>query len=211
MDIHVKINQGRRLVDVPTSTGDYLTRIESPLFLLLLRRRLRHTLPLSKCICGCGHSTNTLGHHRTACSRTGGAWKKRICCGKLRHRGFAAKMAGGSPPICSGATWIWGCPRQVTEDAWRWSWTVCTLFGGVQLAVDASWVHSRATANQKEEPQIKMESHWQQLARDKERTHLELVGPGARSRLMASLWSRRLMVRGSQYFCSVVGQCRRQI
>ena len=145
MDIHVKINEGRRLVDVPTSTGDFFTRIESPLFLVLLRRRLRHTLPLSKCICGCGHSTNTLGHHRTACSRTRECleeedllWKiaaARVCSeagGRVASTLFRHNMDLGLPSagdsrrlevVVDGLHPLWRCAvgQTVQSDPRKWT------------------------------------------------------------------------------------------
>ena len=59
--------------------------------------------------------------------------------------------------------------------------------------------------NQGEEPQIMMESHWQQFRRDKERTCPELVGFGARARQVL-LFGGRQMVRRNQDLCAVVGK-----
>ena len=70
-----------------TSPSSPLTRIESPLFRVLLQRRLRLPLPLSERICRCGLP-----------------WKVRL-------RGFAEKPVGASLQTCSCATWTTGAWR----------------------------------------------------------------------------------------------------
>ena len=107
-----------------TSPTSPLTRIESPLFRVLLQRRLRLPLPLSKRMCGCGHSIDSFGHHRAACSRTG-CLEEGDLLWRVRLRGSAEKREAASRPICSCATWISESRGQPTADGWRWSSTVC--------------------------------------------------------------------------------------
>ena len=77
------------------SPSSILTRIEAPLFRVLVQRRLRLPLPLSHRICGCGLSIDSLGHHRAACSRTGAFGKKRIRSGKRTCKGLQGSMRTG--------------------------------------------------------------------------------------------------------------------
>ena len=115
-----------------TSPSSPLTRIEAPLFRVLLQGRLRLPLPLSKRM-WCGHSIDSFGHHRAACSRTG----------VLGRRGFAGESA--ATRVCGeaggrvttnvfvrnmdlGVPWAADSRRlEVVVDG-------LPLFGGVQLA-----------------------------------------------------------------------------
>ena len=80
-------------VALMTSPSSPLARIESPLFQVLLQRRLRLQT-----------------HPRV--------WPLR----------GAEKPEGGSPPTCSCATRICGCPGQATAGVWRLLWTVSFSF-----------------------------------------------------------------------------------
>ena len=53
--------------------SNVFTRIESPLFRVLLQRRLRLPLPLSARQCRCGRPLDILGHHRARAPLFGGA------------------------------------------------------------------------------------------------------------------------------------------
>ena len=70
-------------VALTTTPSNLLTRIEPQLFRVLLLRRLRLPLPLSRRFCRCGRLLDSLGHHRAACSRVG----------VLGRRGFALESA----------------------------------------------------------------------------------------------------------------------
>ena len=71
-------------------------------------------------------------------------------------------------------TWIWSSRGQETPGAWRLSWTVC-LF----LAVPSSRHHVGLCTQADHDGVALAAAH-----RDKERTYPELVGPGARARLV---------------------------
>ena len=71
--------------------SNVFTRIESPLFRVLLQRRLRLALPLSARQCRCGRPLDIVGHHRAGCARAG----------FLGRRGFAVESAGAR--ICREA------------------------------------------------------------------------------------------------------------
>ena len=113
-----------------------LTRIEAPLFRVLVQRRLRLPLPLSQRICGCGLSIDPLGHHRAVCSRTGAL-----------GRGFALESALAR--VCREASgrvatnlFVRNMDLGVTRagDNRRLEVVVdgLPLFGGAQLAVDTT-------------------------------------------------------------------------
>ena len=57
---------GTAMSTVPTHQ---LVRTDSPLFRVLLSRRLRLPLLLVRCFCRCGRSIDVYGHHRLACAR----------------------------------------------------------------------------------------------------------------------------------------------
>ena len=61
------LNAGVALSTCPCSP---LSRIESPLFRVLLQRRFSLPFPLSNRICRCGLPNDQFGHHFAACSRT---------------------------------------------------------------------------------------------------------------------------------------------
>ena len=183
------------LVRVPflTSPTSPLTRTESPLFRVLLQRRLRLRLPLSKRMCGCGHSIDSFGHHHAACSRTG----------VLGRRGFAVERAAAREAGGRVANNMFvrnmdlGVPR--AADSRRLEVVVdgLPLFGGVQLAVDTTLVTAYGVALA--EPR-----------RTKERTYPELVGPGSRASGFGSGGGRQV-VRRSQDLRPSVGQGPRQV
>ena len=78
-------SQSGPLAGVPLSTtpSNFLSRIDSHLFRVLLLRRLRLPLPLSARQCRCGRPLDAFGHHRAACARAG----------VLGRRGFAVESA----------------------------------------------------------------------------------------------------------------------
>ena len=151
---------------------------------MLLQRRLRLLLPLSERICRCGHFIDSYGHHRAACSRTG----------VLGRRGFALESAAAR--VCREAggrvaanlfvrNMDLGLPRAGDNRRLEVVVDGLPLYGGAQLAVDTTLV-SALKGNG--EPRRGAENHdGVELAaarRDKERTYPELVGPGARARLV---------------------------
>ena len=195
-----------------TSPTSPLTRIESPLFRVLLQRRLRLPLPLSKRMCGCGHSIDSFGHHRAACSRTG----------VLGRRGFAVESAAAR--VCREAggrvatnmfvrNMDLGVPR--AADSRRLEVVVdgLPLFGGVQLAVDTTLVSAlkgdgvpRRGAADRDGVALA------EARRTKERTYPELVGPwfpGSSCGLGSG--GGRQVFRRSQDLRPSVGQGPRQV
>ena len=86
-------SQSGPLAGVPLSTtpANFLSRIDSHLFRVLLLRRLRLPLPLSARQCRCGRPLDAFGHDRAACARAG----------VLGRRGFAVESAGAR--ICREA------------------------------------------------------------------------------------------------------------
>ena len=86
-------SQSGPLAGVPLSTTpcNFLSRIDSHLFRVLLLRRFRLPLPLSARQCRCGRPLDTFGHHRTSCAGAG----------VLGRRGFAVESAGAR--ICREA------------------------------------------------------------------------------------------------------------
>ena len=115
------------------SPSSLLTQIESPLFRVLLQRRLRLPLPLSQRFCGCGHPYDSLGHHRAACSRTGILGRRGFAVESAAARVCAEKQEVGWLPICSCASWIWGCRVRATTGVSRLWWTVCSS------STDGNW------------------------------------------------------------------------
>ena len=160
-----------------------LTRIEAPLFRVLVQRRLRLPLPLSQRICGCGLSIDPLGHHR-ACSRTGA----------LGRRGFALESAlarvcreagGRVAPNLFVRNMDLGVPRagdnkrlEVVVDGFH-------LFGGAQLAVDTTLVSALKANGEPRRGAADRDGVALAAARRiKERTYPELFDPGRRARLV---------------------------
>ena len=110
-------------------TPSSLTRIEPPLFGVLLQRRLHLPFPLSIRICGCGRPLDSYGHHRETCGRTGVLGRRGpldgaaalICregCARvvpnmlMRNMDQDVPVAADAPRIGSGRRWIanvgWG-------------------------------------------------------------------------------------------------------
>ena len=163
-----------------------LTRIEPPLFRVLLQRRLHLPLPLSKRICGCGHPLDPYGHHRAACGRTGA----------LGRRGFPLESAaaricreGGARVVPNMLVRDMDLEVPVAADARRLEVVAdgLPLWGGVQLAVDATLVSAlRGDGNPRRGAATRDGVALTEARRAKERTYPELVGPGSRARLGGS-------------------------
>ena len=161
-----------------------LTRIESPLFRVLLQRRLHLPLSLSNRICGCGRPTDSFGHHRAACGRTG----------VLGRRGFplesmAARICreAGARVVPNMLVRNMDLAVPVAGDARRLEVVAdgLPLWGGVQLAVDTTLVSAlRGDGNPRRGAATRDGVALSEARRDKERTYPELVGPGARARLV---------------------------
>ena len=66
----------------------------SPLFRVLLLRRLQLRLPLTVRTCRCGRSLDALGHHRAACARAG-VLGRRDTQLRVWRQGFVGKLGGG--------------------------------------------------------------------------------------------------------------------
>ena len=174
-------NAGVALSTCPCSP---LSRIESPLFRVLLQRRLSLPLPLSNRICRCGLPNDQFGHHRAACSRTGLLGRRgfplesaaaRICReagGRVATNMFVRNMDLGAPNAADNRR------LEVVVDG-------LPLFGGVQLAVDTTLVSAvqgdgvprRGAANR--DGVALASARWK-----KARTYPELVATGARARLV---------------------------
>ena len=145
-----------------------LTRIKSPLFRVLFQRRL---------ICGCGRPTDSFGHHRAAGKKVvptrkhgsahlQGSWRP---CGS-EHAGPEHGLGSACGRRCktSGG----GCRR-------------IPPLGGVQLAVDTTLVSAlRGDGNPSRGAATRDGVALSEARRDKERTYPELVGLGARARLV---------------------------
>ena len=153
------------------------TRIESPLFRVLLQRRLRLPLPLSARQCRCGRPLDTFGHHRAACARAG----------VLGRRGFAVESAGaricreaGGRVVANAMVRDFDLADPDPGDRRRIEILAdgLPLFGGAQLAVDTTLVsalHCDGSA------------HGAVLVaarRRKERTYPELANPRGSARLV---------------------------
>ena len=113
-----------------------VSKMDSEPYRVLLLRRLRLPLPFTVRTCRCGRPLDVFGHHRAACSTVG----------VLGRRGFAAENAIAQ--ICrEGGP---GCPRtlcsetshptEATHDRLEVIAEGLTLFGGSQLATDATVV-----------------------------------------------------------------------
>ena len=165
---------------MPTSR---VTRITSDLFRVLLLRRLRSPLPLCVRSCRCGRLLDVLGHHRAACS-TGGA---------LGRRGFAVESAVAQ--ICreGGARVSLNAMLRdldivpLRTDGRRLEVVAegLTLFGGCQLALDATVVsplHGDATHRRRAD--IEDGVALREARRRKERTYPELCQGNGRARLV---------------------------
>ena len=163
---------------------DRVSRIDAEQFRVLLLRRLRLPLPLSVRTCRCGCLLDVLGHHRAACSRSG----------VLGRRGFAVESAlaqicreGGarvstnvmlrdldiSPPQNSD-----GRRLEVVAEG-------LTLFGGCQLALDATLVSPlHGDGTQRRGADVTDGAASGEARKDKARTHPELCRGNGRALLV---------------------------
>ena len=115
-----------------------VTRMESEPFRVLLLRRLRMPLPLSVRSCVCGRRLDLFGHQQAACSRAG----------VLSRRGFSVESA--VEQICREAGARVSTNVMIRDldiagsntDARRLEVVAegLSIFGGVQLALDATLV-----------------------------------------------------------------------
>ena len=144
-----------------------LTRIEPPLFWVLLQRRLHLPLPLSNLICGCGRPLDSCGHHRAACGRTG----------VLGWEGFPLESARAR--LCWSATRNWTFLwLPMLADGWP-------LWGGVQLAVDTTLVSAlRGGGNPRRGASTRDCVALTEARSAKERVYPELAALGALARLV---------------------------
>ena len=139
-----------------TSPSSPLTKIELPLF-RVLQRRLRLPLPLSERICRCGHFERLLWLLEVLGRR-----------GDLLLEGAAARVCREAGGRVAANLFVHnmdlGLPRAGDNKRLEVVVDGLPLFGGAQLATPRWSLHSRAMENQGEEPQIMVESHWQQFA-----------------------------------------------
>ena len=156
------------------SPSSMLTRIEAPLFRVLVQRRLRLPLPLSQRICGCGLSIDPLGHHRAACFALESALA-RVCReagGRVATNLFVRNMDLGVPRAGDNRR------LEVVVDG-------LPLFGGAQLAVDTTLVSAlKANGKPRRGAADRDGVALAPARRIKERTYPELLDPGRRARLV---------------------------
>ena len=120
-------------------TTSFATRIDSELFRTLFLRRLRLALPLHTRACRCGRLLDSLGHHRSACAVSGA----------LGRRGFAVEVAvaricreGGARVSTNVMVRDLDLLQVPGVDGRRLEVVAegLSLFGGAQLAIDATLV-----------------------------------------------------------------------
>ena len=102
---------------------------------VLLLRRLRLPLPFNVCTYRCGRPLDAFWH-RAACSTVGGAWQKRICSGKC-HRADLQRGRAGFHERDASRLRHHTFPQKRRTPLGKKG---LTLFGGSQLAVDATVV-----------------------------------------------------------------------
>ena len=161
-------SQSGPLAGVPLSTtpSDFLHRVDSHLFRVLLLRRLRLPLPLCARQYRCGRPLDAFGHHRAACARAGVLG---------RRPESAARQCSESWRMQCSATLIWSHPR-------RWP---APLWGEAQLAVDTTLVSPLHCDGSPHPRAADVDGAVLATARRlKERTYPELSGPRSRARLV---------------------------
>ena len=156
--------------------SNVFTRIESPLFRILLQRRLRLPLPLSARQCRRGRPLDIFGHHRAACTRAG----------FLGRRGFAVESAGaricreaGGRVVTNAMFRDFDLADPDPEDRRRIEILAdgLPLFGGAQLAVDTTLVSALHCDGSAHPRAAHVDGAVLVAARRrKERTYPELVG-----------------------------------
>ena len=165
----------------PTS---YATRMDSEIFRTLLLRRLRLPLPLNARVCRCGRLPDSLGNHRSACAVSGA----------LVRRGFEVEVAvaricreGGARVSTNVMVRDLDLSQAPGVDGRRFEVVAegLSLFGGAQLAIDATLVSAlhgdgTARAGSATRPGAALVV----ARRRKERTYPELAGEGGRARLV---------------------------
>ena len=179
-------SQSGPLAGVPLSTtpANFLSRIDSHLFRVLLLRRLRLPLPLSARQCRCGRPLDAFGHHRAACARAG----------VLGRRGFAVESAGaricreaGGRVVANAMLRDFDLVAPNPRDQRRLEILAdgLPLFGGAQLAVDTTLVSPLHCDGSPHARAANVDGAVLAAARRlKERTYPELTGPRSRARLV---------------------------
>ena len=179
-------SQSGPLAGVPFSTppANFLSRIDSHLFRVLLLRRLRLPFPLSARQCRCGRLLDALGHHRAACARAG----------VLGRRGFAVESAGaricreaGGRVVANALLRDFDLVAPNPRDQRRLEILAdgLPLFGGAQLAVDTTLVSPLHCDGSPHPGAANVDGAVLVAARRrKERTYPELSGPRSRARLV---------------------------
>ena len=167
-------------------------------------------LPVSVRSCVCGRRLDVLGHHRAACSRAG----------VLRRRGFAVESA--VEQICREAGARVSTNVMIRDFDIAGSNTYArrlevvaeglSIFGGVQLALDATLVSTHHGDGTPLRNSDKMDGVALQLARRrKEARYPELSGSDGRARLVViagevgGRWSRE-----TQAFLQCLAHCKAQ-
>ena len=144
----------------------------SPMCHPAVNRRSRcSSVPLSTRICGCGRPVESNGHHCEACGRTGVLGRRELHS-RVRLRAFAGKGVELEVPVVADARRLEvvadGLPR-----------------GGVQVAIDTTLVSAlRGDGNPGRGASTRDGVTLSEARRAKERVCPELVGPGARARLV---------------------------
>ena len=178
-------SQSGPMASVPYTTFpvDRVMRFDSQSFRVLLLRRLRLPLPLSSRFCSCGRSLDVFGHHRAACGKVG----------VLSRRGYAVESAVAQ--ICreGGARVSTNVMvrdldiAQGNSDSHRLEVIAegLSLFGGVQLALDATLVsahHGDGTPLRKADTTNGVALR--HARKRKEDRYPELCGTGGRARMV---------------------------
>ena len=184
--------------------------MESEPFRVLFLRRLRMPLPLSVRSCVCGRRLDLFGHHRAACSKAG----------VLTRRGFAVESAVEQICLEAGARVSTNVMIRDLDiagsntDARRLEVVAegLSIFGGVQLALDATLVSTHHGDGTRLRKSDKMDGVALQLARRRtEARYPELSGSHGRARLVViagevgGRWSRE-----TQAFLQSLAHCKVQ-
>ena len=194
-------SQSGPMASVPLTTFpvDRVMRFDSQSFRVLLLRRLRLPMPLSSRFCSCGRPLDVLGHHRATCGKVG----------VLSRRGYA--VVSTVAQICreSGARVSTNVMvrnfdiAQGNADSRRLEVVAegLSLFGGVQLALDAMLVsahHGDGTPVRKADTLNGVALKY--ARKRKEDRYPELCAMGGRARLVViagevgGRWSREAQI-----------------
>ena len=165
-------NAGVALSTCPCSP---LSRIESPLFRVLLQRRLSLPLPLSNRICRCGLPNDQIGCHRATCSRTGLLGGRgfllesssKICreAGqRVATNRFLCEHVPWSSECCTTVVWrLWSMDSHSVESNWQWTRHFCQQSRATEFLggkpTEMAWP-SRVRAGRRQGPSLSL---WQQV------------------------------------------------